>query len=70
LFAPLSIDTPASPGTALAPGTVLGKSRRGGFGLAVRKLRPKQTLEQGASALDDAHSIALDPRNVLPLLAP
>lgn len=70
LLGPLSPEVTAEPGARLEPGTVLGKTVPGGLGLAVRRLRPNQTLHGQSELLDEARSVADDPRNVLPLRTP
>lgn len=70
LFAPLILETQLAAGSALAPGTALGKTLPGGFGIATRQLRPNQPLVANANVFADAHSVAVDPRNVLPLKTP
>jgi hypothetical protein len=71
VMGPLEVTEGLVPGVALAEGSVLGQTLEGGLGLSVRQLRPGSTASGDAKALlDEAHSVAVDPRNVLPLLEP
>jgi hypothetical protein len=67
LLAPFVVETQQPPGTRLTSGAALGKALPGGLGVAVRKLRPNQSLDPGPGVLDEARSSEDDPRNVLPL---
>jgi hypothetical protein len=67
VLGPLSVDSKAVPGQALAAGTELGRAVPGGIGFAVRRLRPNEVL--GADLEKWGSGVWVDARNALPLVA-